>query len=953
VSDWDEFYGPNAGYVVELYDRYRRDPAAVDPVWRAYFDHSPPAAEVPLAAAAAQGCDPVQIIRVGQLVQAIREYGHLAADLDPLQVDRRPIDSLSPERHGLTQAALINLPPGIVEGPIGREAGSAAEVIERLRHLYCGSTGYEFAQVGDTEAQSWLYEAVESGRFAQPLSGDEERSLLERLTEVEAFELYLQRVFPGQTRFSIEGADVLIPMLDEIVAGAAEANICEVVIGSAHRGRLNVLANVIGLPYEEVMARFQGAVAPAPMPPAAMGPRSSVSTGDVRYHLGSSRPYPSLEAFRTLVKMPPNPSHLEFVSPVVEGMVRAAADDRRQPGQPGYFPEAALAILIHGDAAFSGQGIVAETLNLSRLPGYSTGGTLHILVDNQLAFTEEPESTRSTRYASDLAKGFGIPIVHVNADDVEACLSAVRLAFAYRQRFREDFLVDLIGYRRRGHNEADEPTFTQPLVYDLIATHPTVREIWSRRMIARGLISETEVEEMAKRAFARLESARSLLQLAPSPAFTGATAYSAIESGGIAATGANPGSDPGRGESGNGRAEPSTAVSLERMRQLNDSLLRLPAGFTLDPKLKRLWERRAAALGPEGIVDWGQAEALAFASILADGTPIRLTGEDTARGTFSQRHLVLHDRRTGETYTPLQALPEARAAFAVDDSPLSEASALGFEYGYSVGAPETLVIWEAQYGDFANGAQVIIDQFIVSGWSKWGQSSGLVMLLPHGYEGQGPEHSSARLERFLQLAANDNFRIANPSTAAQYFHLLRQQASRVVGQARPLIILTPKSLLRHPKASSPPAAFTGGTFQPIIDYEKPKAGRAGVSRLILCSGKVYYDLLAGGVPPPAVAVARVEQLYPFPHEQLVSLLGGYPSLEEVLWVQEEPENQGAWAFMAPRLQALSGGRWRLGYVGRPAMASPAEGSTEQHQREQSRIVREALAGAREGASSDS
>ena len=940
MRNWTDFQGPNLGYVVELYEQYRQDSSSVSPTWRALFDRLGPPAEPEEFGLMVPKCDPGQLLGASQLAETIRERGHLEALLDPLRPERPSRDLLRPSFYGLSQGILSSLPAGIVQSHVTQGAQSAGEVIDRLRQVYCGTVGYEFGHLRNPEARGWLYEAVESGRFALSPSAEEEKGLLERLTQVEAFELFLHRAFPGQTRFSIEGTDALVPMLDEVLTQAAVANICEVIIGSAHRGRLNVLAHVVGMPYVEVIARFQGAAPPEPSGSLDFGDGSAVTTGDVRYHLGGSRPYPGGEEFRTLVKMPPNPSHLEFVSPVVEGMVRAALDDRRRSGAPGRFPGAALAVLIHGEAAFTGQGIVAETLNLSRLAGYSTGGTLHVLVNNQLGFTEEPAATRSTRYASDLAKGFEMPIVHVNADDILACLSAIRLGFAYRQHFQEDFVVDLIGYRRRGHNEGDEPAFTQPLVYDQIAAHPTVRAIWAKHLLAKRVVSEAEVEEMRKQAYDQLDRARISLQGKVAAGMGSAgTSFAALESG--AQRGRSAVWSPAK-PNGDQSGESIAAVSAKDLVSLNEALLKLPPGFALDSRLERVWRRRAAALGPEGGVDWAQAEALAFASILADGTPIRLTGEDTARGTFSQRHTVLHDRRTGQTYTPLQSLPQARASFAIDDSPLSEAGALGFEYGYGVEAPETLVVWEAQYGDFANGAQVIIDQFIASGYAKWRQTSSLVLLLPHGYEGQGPEHSSARVERFLQLAAGDNLRVAIPSTASQYFHLLRQQASLLRMRPRPLVIFTPKSLLRNPRAASPLEAFVQQAFQPVIADSISDQRRAAIVRLLLCSGKVYYDLTAGGTPPGALAVARVERLYPFPQDEIAALITSFPALREVVWLQEEPQNMGAWTYMAPRLRPLLPREVRLEYVGRPEMASTAEGSSEQHAREQARIVAEGL-----------
>jgi len=585
--------------------------------------------------------------------------------------------------------------------------------------------------------------------------------------------------------------------------------------------------------------------------------------------------------------------------------------------------------LIHGDAAFPGEGIVAETLNMSGIPGYATGGTLHIIVNNQLGYTTEPQEGRSTFYASDPARGFEIPVIHVNADDPEACLTAARLAFAYRQRFHKDVLIDLIGYRRWGHNEGDEPTFTQPVMYRRIAEHPTVRELWAQRLVAEGIVTRDEAAALEQELFGKLQHLRQEVLTRAQRA------------------------DQVNGSIGSGAPTLptiATAVPLETLKELNRQAHTLPAGFNLNPKLRRQLQRRLEVVEREEVIDWAHAELLAFASLLAEGIPIRLTGQDTIRGTFSQRHVAFYDFETGERVIPLQQMPAARASFAVYNSPLSEAGPLGFEYGYSVQAPDALVLWEAQFGDFANVAQVIIDQFIVSGWAKWRQRSALVLLLPHGYEGQGPEHSSARLERFLQLAAEDNVRIANCTTAAQYFHLLRRQAILRTVDPRPLIVMTPKSLLRHPRAMSPMRELAEGRFQPVLDDPTARQRPDDVTRLILCSGKVYVDLVTSQFAATAshVAIVRVEELYPFPGDELAAILRQYPNARDVVWLQEEPKNMGAWTYMQPRLQPLLNGR-TLRYIGRPERASPAEGFAEMHEQEQARIIAEAFAGVPEPA----
>jgi 2-oxoglutarate dehydrogenase E1 component len=626
--------------------------------------------------------------------------------------------------------------------------------------------------------------------------------------------------------------------------------------------------------------------------------------------------------------MVPNPSHLELVDPVVQGMARAADEDRRRAGRPAQDEVASLAVLIHGDASFMGQGIVAETLNLSGLPGYRTGGTLHLIANNQLGFTTVPSEDRSTLYASDLAKGFEIPVVHVNAHDANACLAAVRLAMAYRAEFGKDFLIDLIGYRRWGHNEGDEPSFTQPEMYQTIAELPTVRERFAEDLVARGVVRPDEPAALLKAGLDELQRIRESVlargvDAAPVPDLHVATN----------------GTDPHAPSLGSG------GPTLDALRDLNAALLRFPSDFTLNPKLERAISRRRVAFdSPDAPIDWGHAETLAFATLLRDGVPIRLTGQDAIRGTFSQRHLTFYDADTGRPFTPLEALPSARASFDVRNSPLSENAALGFEYGYSVQAADTLVLWEGQYGDFINGAQAIIDEFVVSGQAKWGMLSSLVLLLPHAWEGQGPDHSSGRLERFLELCAEENIRVANCSTAAQYFHLLRRQAASLGHLRRPLIVMTPKSLLRHPLASARAADLAGGTFHPVLDDARAARKREAVRRVVLCSGKVWTDVEGDQrrAADESLAVVRVEELHPFPSADIEAILHAYPNLREVVWLQEEPRNMGAWWFVESRLRALLDDGLSLRYVGRTTTASPAEGWSDAHAAEQKRIVEAVL-----------
>ena len=928
----DAFYGPNAAYVLDLYDRYLADPNAVDQATRDFFaalrpedlaglDLVPVAAAngVATAAPTATEVDARAVVGAVKLVNAVREYGHLAVRLDPLGSDPHGAPELDPARHGVSEADLARLPADIVDGPAARGAANAAEAIARLRAIYTGAIGWDFDSVQNAAERDWLRAAVETGRYAVALDANAKKALLNRLTEVEGFERFLHQTYLGQKRFSIEGTDVLVPMLDEIVQGAAAGGTREIVVGMAHRGRLNVLTHILGKPYEQIIRAFDGKPARA----VAASDAADELTGDVKYHLGAKLARDNETG--ALVKVPLvlayNPSHLEFVDPVVEGMVRASQDLRDQAGPPRQDVRGSMAILLHGDAAFPGQGIVAETLNLSGLPGYRTGGTIHIIVNNQIGFTTDWRDARSTLYAGDLAKGFESPIVHVNADDSAACLAAARFALAYRDTFGKDVLIDLVGYRRWGHNEGDEPAFTQPRMYEAIGRHPTVRAQWANQLVAEGVITADEAAEMEAAILDRLAAIRRSVAEGELP----------VED--------EPPPRP--------RLEVETAVPFERLKEFHDAIHALPDGFTPNPKLARQWDRRRGSLdAPGGKVDWAHAETLAFAAILADGIPIRLTGQDAERGTFSHRHLVLHDAKTGARDVPLQRLPGAKASFAVYNSPLSEAAAIGFEYGYDIHAETALTLWEAQFGDFVNSGQVLIDQFLVAARQKWGQKPALVLLLPHGYEGQGPEHSSGRLERFLQLSANGNIRVCNCTTAAQYFHLLRRQAALLDADPHPLIVMTPKSLLRHPAASSAIEELATGTFMPVLD-DRAAGERDAVTRLILCSGKVYVELAAAREKEPVerLAIGRVEQLAPFQNTALKNVLGGYPNLAEILWVQEEPKNMGAWGYMEPRLRDLLTQLDRavpVRYVGRPERASPAEGSLDQHNVEQARIVREAL-----------
>jgi 2-oxoglutarate decarboxylase len=892
----------------------------------------PPAVPAPAAAAAA--ATPAQVPTPGaageemlQAVQAattfvgrVRSHGHLAARLDPLGSEPEGDPGLDPEALGLTPELQARIPAKLFQMYV--PGATLADALPHLRETYCGTIAYEIEHIASHRQRVWLREHIESGAFRHELTNDERRTLLKRLVEVDAMERFMHKAYLGQHQFSIEGLDMTVPMLDELIQLSAAHGGQEVVVGMAHRGRLNVLAHNLGRAYDTIFAEFEGASTLEVVTTIPQG-----GTGDVKYHHGTQGTYELPDGGTIRVNLESNPSHLEFVSAVVEGATRAAQTSRRGP-HAHQDTNAAVPIVIHGDASFPGQGVVPETLNLQALDGYKVGGTIHIIMNNQVGFTTDPDDARSTRWASDLAKGFDVPIIHVNADDVPACASAVRLAFAFRQEFGHDVLIDLIGYRRFGHNESDEPAYTQPEIYAKIKNKKRVAEIWGERLVAEGVVTQDEVEKQAQDVWDNLTLLHQRLKT---------KIAEVAEHGGKHATGEyqldrSPSPDV------------ETAVPAARLRELGEQLLKVPEGFTVHPKLVKQLERRREALA-EGEekheIDWAHGEALAFASLLTEGTPLRLTGQDTERGTFSQRHMVLHDAKTGQTVCPIQNLPDAGAPLELHNSPLSELACMGFEYGYSQEAPETLVLWEAQFGDFVNGAQVIIDQFIVSGLAKWGQTSRLTLLLPHGYEGSGPEHSSARLERFLAQAAEGNIRVASPTTPAQYFHLLRRQAR--IAKQRPLIVMTPKSLLRLPQAASSVEEMAEGTrFQPVL--AEPGVVDEQVTRLVLCTGKIYYDLVGHPERPThtGLAVARVELLYPFPEGQLLALMSRYPNLREVLWVQEEPRNMGARAHMFPRLMQIMPPEMHFGYIGRPERASPGEGYPAAHASEQSRIVTTAI-----------
>lgn len=843
------------------------------------------------------------------IVSAYRTHGHLAATLDPLGMPPIGDPSLEPANWGLTPALQSAIPASVLRVKV--PGNTLAEVLPRLRETYSSTIAYEVEHISSTEQREWLLDVIESGKHKVALSNERKIELLQRLTRVEVFERYLRKTFLGQKTFSGEGLDVMVPMLEEMLEMLAHDGTGHAVLGMAHRGRLATIAHAVNMPYEEILAEFEAA-----------HERGEVGaddiTGDVKYHHGASGTYRCRDGNAIAVTLANNPSHLEAVDPVVEGSTRALQTDHAH-AMPSQDVRKAAPILIHGDAAFIGQGIVSEVFNLQSLPGYQTGGTVHIIANNQVGFTTDPRDSRSTRYASDLAKGFDVPIVHVNADDVEACMWAANLAIEFRKRFARDVLIEIIGYRRFGHNEQDEPAYTQPGMYERIKNHPSARELFANKLVAQGVLGKEQVDELAAEATSRLQEAHRAVK--GKHDIAGMLAKIDVKA-------------------------PLEAAHLEKAgkEQLlawSEELIRVPDGFTANKKLQTQFERRRTLIAEKGVMDWGMAEALSFASLLSVGTPIRISGQDTERGTFSHRHAVLHDPQSEAKYVPLQHLQAAKASFEIQNSPLSEYSCLGFEYGYSTSVPKALVLWEAQFGDFDNGAQIIIDQFIAAGQAKWGQTARLTLLLPHGYEGMGPEHSSARLERFLQLAAEGNLRVANLSTATNYYHLLRQQAT--MPQPVPLVIMTPKSLLRQEAAGGRLDEMANGKFHPVLD-DPHAADKSKIERLVLCTGKIYHDLTQHELHAALkkTAIVRIELLSPLPYIEINDVIATYPNLKKLVWVQEEPKNMGARAYVRRRLIERKRDTLEIDYVGRPYRASPSEGYPGAHAVEQERLIKEAL-----------
>ncbi|MDE2741379.1 MAG: 2-oxoglutarate dehydrogenase E1 component [Gemmatimonadota bacterium] len=918
-------HSENAEYIEALYEQYQRDPSAIPEEWQHFFrgfefgfarseTASEPEPDQTALQSIEEATEGLLVLEgVQALVQAYRQMGHFVARLDPLGYDRRSLPLLDLIEFGLAEE---DLDKTVGNGSfLGRTDGTLKGLLIKLKTTYCRSIGVEYMDIPDKDQRDWLQERVEPCLNNPNLSEDETRRVLARLIAAEEFEQFLHTRYVGQKRFSLEGAESMVPLLDELVSTGSKLGVEEMVIGMAHRGRLNVLAHLLHKPYEEILAEFEG---------ADRTDRDD-DEGDVKYHKGYSHDHVTEEGRKVHLSLSFNPSHLELVDPVIEGIVYA-----KQAYLHDDEGERVVPVLIHGEAAFTGQGIVSETLNLSELPGYRTGGSVHIIINNQLGYTALADETRFTPYPTDIAKEIQAPVFHVNADDPEAVMQAARVAMEFRHRFKVDVFIDLWCYRRHGHNEADDPTLTQPLMYKKIAEHPTILHLYSFQLIAQNRISQEEADDIRARIRTRLEEAQQIarrLQVQPQ-----------ISSFGGVWQGLTWAPDDWSAQ---------TAVDAKILQRIVERATQVPEGFSLHRTIQRMVEARRAMAAGQAPIDWGCSEVMAFGSLLREGVAVRLTGQDTQRGTFAHRHAVWHDTATGAEHTPLQCLERDQADFVVINTMLSELAVLGFEYGISSADPRRLVLWEAQFGDFVNGAQMVIDQFLSSGEAKWQRMSGLVLLLPHGYEGMGPEHSSARLERFLQSCAKNNMQVAYPTTPAQLFHILRRQMHR--NFRKPLVLMTPKSLLRHKQCVSELEEFSTGTFQRVID-DANVADPAAVSRVVLCTGKIYYDLVAARSEQndsDKVALLRVEELYPFPTAELQAAFDRYPAAKQFHWVQEESQNMGAWPFVQPLLDELLPAHCELNYVGRDEAASPATGSGHLHETEQREIVEQALGRSRE------
>lgn len=931
---WAKFYGPNMGYVEEQFELYQREPESVESSLKEMFDnYGAPAWIFDKEARDEEGYTGPsinhveKIIAATKLIAAIRRNGHLEANIYPVGKANGEAVSMDRSTYGLTEKDLQEMPASWLWNNAPESVQTGYDVVRYLNKRYTGKISFEFDHVNNENERKWLMEHIESETFNIKMTDERKKQLLDRLINIEGFENFLQKTFVGQKRFSIEGLEMMVPILDEIVKYVTTDKIDNIMMGMAHRGRLSVLAHVLGKPLDKIFSEFHHSPDKELIPSEGSTGINYGWTGDVKYHFGGTKEVKHSDEDTTRITLAHNPSHLEFVNPVVEGFARAAQDDRSHKGYPQQNLDKSVTVLIHGDAAFIGEGVVAETLNLSGLKGYQTGGTLHVIANNLVGYTTNQEEGRSTRYASDLAKGYEIPIVHVNADDPEACIAAVKLAYDYRKTFKKDFLIDLVGYRRYGHNEMDEPRATQPLLYQEIDQHPTITQLFFERLVSEGIVENNKLDTLKTAVEDRLQETYDGMKLDPN---TQAEIKAMPK------------------ELVNRLEHIDTSVALNDLKRLNQDMLKRPDGFNSFKRLDRIFKRRKDMLEEGNKVDWGTGEALAYASILKDGIPIRLTGQDSERGTFAHRHMVLHDEKTAKKYCIMHGIEDAKASFDIHNSPLSEAAVLGFEYGYSVQSPNTLVLWEAQFGDFANAAQVMFDQFISSSRAKWGEKSNMVMLLPHGYEGQGPEHSSARLERFLQMSAENNWIVANVTSAAQFFHLIRRQAAlRGRIEARPLVLMTPKSsLLRNDRIASSADEFTNSQFQTIREQPNKKLIPDQVKRLLVGSGKIMIDIEEAIEHSEDnfdfLHVLRIEQLYPFPEKELEEVLSKLKNIEEIVWVQEEPKNMGAWLFVEDYLEKVKQSHCTLRYLGQPDRSSPSVGEPNVHKQIQNRIVEKAI-----------
>ena len=923
-SPWSAFSGPNLGYVMDMYDLYLTSPEEVDADLVALFEqYGAPVVESVENTTAVEPGNIAKILAAVQYADGIRAHGHLAADIYPLNNQQKDTKRIEAATYGLTDQDLVNIPASVLLNEIPVNVHNGLDAINYLKSIYTSKIAYEFNQVVGNDERKWIQSKIESGLLNGKLSNEDKKEVLSMLNKVEGFEQFLHKTFVGVKRFSIEGVDALVVLIEEIIKGSEVKGAKDIMIGMAHRGRLNVLTHNVHKPYQMMLADFAHVPSELFVPKDGSLEVTKGWSNDAKYHLGATYKAPN----GTTIKLAYNPSHLEVVSPIVTGQARAAQDNTSKPGLPEQDSSKALAILVHGDAAFAGQGVVTETLNYSRTKGFNTGGSVHIIANNMIGFTTELFDSRSTVYSSDPAKGYEVPVIHVNADSPEAVVQVARFAVEYRAKFGKDILIDLIGYRRYGHNEMDEPMITNPETYNIVHNHDTVRALYGKQLVTEGVVTEEEVTKLQKDIKAELQDALDYVKEVGKGQATSHEMPDAVKNGfpeGI-----------------------ETAVERERLEKMNEELLAFPEDFNVFKKLSKILNRRRDPFQGKGKIDWGHAETLAFGTIIQDGNPVRLTGQDAQRGTFSQRHLVLHDEQNGKEIVPLHNISGSHASFAAINSPLSEAAIVGYEYGYNLENENALAIWEAQYGDFANMAQVMFDNFISGTRSKWGVKSGVVLSLPHSAEGQGSEHTSGRLERFLQLSAENNWTVVMLSSAANYFHLLRHQAA-VLGteSVRPLVMMSPKSLLRNQIVAADVEELTTGHYRTVIEH--PTTGKTAkkVEKVVFASGKMAIDIaekIGEGEGYEHLHLVRVEQLYPFPKEEIAEILAKFPNVKTLAWAQEEPKNMGSWFFADPFLRELATDAQEVVYVGRPEHSSPAEGDADSYKAAQIAVIDQAVA----------